>query len=732
MALRPVDIRIDVSGNVAVQVSNINKGLSELDRKTIGATKAMGAFKGALGALGLAMGAKEVLDLTKKTVELSMAQKSAKAALSATTGSMEEANRVTREVQEVTGYMVSATEAASGANTLLASGLAKNATEAGKLIKAGGILTQVFKTQGASQEKFIRLMSSGNKALLDNFNLTSEQVKALQKQIEATEGLSAEEAKLEAIKRLLIESSETYASTLDETTVAAAEYEAAMADLGATMGDMFTPAVTEGAKVLTGLARSLIDAREAIEAENKSLVKNSSTWESYQKNLTKALRQGKLTAQTIRGLTKEEFEQIKVTEKAEAATASFAGAVKQSAKFMTEQQFAAGDSTLAIDALGDAVEEADQEFKGSIFYGGVPSTTLVPTSFYDELKLGRITAEREANEAVAEAYQEHLEDRRAQHEQAMNNLRSDVESLLVPTEVKSWELVLGGPDHWDEHARRLAAIAEGGLSSEWTHLVPAEVLAQGEEAVKAWAAKSREDFFSFMNPEMVNIGALVEAYKQKVQSETNKAQVVQAVVEQLAAEGIEVTAEDVGLQLDFTDPIERDKIAVQEFGATVDNVSATNIANFQASVVNASEMSVQQVNLITSAMGSLGSKVDSVGAKFKELGDGASDHLGDIEDAGKDVVKVLKEIKSAAEAAGEAIDDMPEPKGGGGEPQAAAGMPYVPRDMSVFVHKGEAIVPASRAGNTYNLTYAPSYNQASVSPSDVWGAFETMRIMLGA
>jgi len=41
------------------------------------------------------------------------------------------------------------------------------------------------------------------------------------------------------------------------------------------------------------------------------------------------------------------------------------------------------------------------------------------------------------------------------------------------------------------------------------------------------------------------------------------------------------------------------------------------------------------------------------------------------------------------------------PATGGGQPErsAATGMPYVPRDMNVRVHQGEAIVPAAQAAN---------------------------------
>ena len=52
-------------------------------------------------------------------------------------------------------------------------------------------------------------------------------------------------------------------------------------------------------------------------------------------------------------------------------------------------------------------------------------------------------------------------------------------------------------------------------------------------------------------------------------------------------------------------------------------------------------------------------------------------------------------------ALGGAGDVIISPAAGGGQPErsAATGMPYVPRDMNVRVHQGEAIVPAAQAAN---------------------------------
>jgi len=57
-------------------------------------------------------------------------------------------------------------------------------------------------------------------------------------------------------------------------------------------------------------------------------------------------------------------------------------------------------------------------------------------------------------------------------------------------------------------------------------------------------------------------------------------------------------------------------------------------------------------------------------------------------------------------ALGGAGDVIISPAAGGGQPErsAATGMPYVPRDMNVRVHQGEAIVPATQAVGARNIT----------------------------
>ena len=108
---------------------------------------------------------------------------------------------------------------------------------------------------------------------------------------------------------------------------------------------------------------------------------------------------------------------------------------------------------------------------------------------------------------------------------AYDEIRSAVESALQPTQVTALDMGLSElglyVDKWDESARRLDAIAEGGLGALEAHpdwaaalKIPDNVLAAGEEALKSWARQTSAAVRDLTRPDLLNIDAAVAAVEQ--------------------------------------------------------------------------------------------------------------------------------------------------------------------------------------------------------------------------
>lgn len=221
---------------------------------------ALGGLGGALGALGLGVGISEVVQFGKEAEEMGRQLEGVQTRLRNTLGSADEYARAIATAREQTRGMTSETDLASGMFTFLNARLAENVEEAANLSRAQGILVSAFGTLGANEEKFIRLLAAGNQALFDNFNLTSASINARKAQIESTRGLSSEEAKLAAIKELVIEKADELEGSLTANEIAARQFDAASKDLKATIGQELTPAFTGAKEGLADLFRQTEDA----------------------------------------------------------------------------------------------------------------------------------------------------------------------------------------------------------------------------------------------------------------------------------------------------------------------------------------------------------------------------------------------------------------------------------------------------------------------------------------
>lgn len=120
-------------------------------------------------------------------------------------------------------------------------------------------------------------------------------------------------------------------------------------------------------------------------------------------------------------------------------------------------------------------------------------------------------------------------------------LRSLVESILVPTEVTFADIAASKAgtyaDKWDEYGRKMRAIAND-QQSVWRDMVPQDVLAQGEDAIRAWAAQQEEMFYAGRMPGEVNWGDFVQRAREEIANKQAREALVQEAMRQLQAAGL--------------------------------------------------------------------------------------------------------------------------------------------------------------------------------------------------
>ena len=127
------------------------------------------------------------------------------------------------------------------------------------------------------------------------------------------------------------------------------------------------------------------------------------------------------------------------------------------------------------------------------------------------------------------------------YDQRAAELRSLAESLLRPTDVSYMDMAqtrLGTyTDKWDEYARRVRA-AGNDVKSQWRNLVPLDILAQGEDAIKAWAAAEEEAFYAGQRPDQMNWDAFLENARREVEKQISRENMVNEAMQRLAEAGI--------------------------------------------------------------------------------------------------------------------------------------------------------------------------------------------------
>jgi len=111
------------------------------------------------------------------------------------------------------------------------------------------------------------------------------------------------------------------------------------------------------------------------------------------------------------------------------------------------------------------------------------------------------------------------------------------------------ETGFGRKDQWDEIYRRALDIVNLGEKSPWMNTdfltPPPEVLAKGNDAVRAWAANLAHEFQLGMHPEMINWDALMEGLREQLTAKQNWANITQEAMKRANDLGLGVSSEMV-------------------------------------------------------------------------------------------------------------------------------------------------------------------------------------------
>lgn len=220
------------------QLDGLKAGAGESESATGRLSSGVMSLQSALSALGLGITISQLQQFASEARAAAIEQANARNALTATVGSVSAYNAAMNEARQVTNGMVSDTQLAQGVNQLMAAGLAQSATDAAQLIQTQKILQGVFGDTAASFDRFYMLLSGGSPMLYNNFALTKQQVDAQAQLLKATKGLSDEEAKSQAVKDLLIASSKKYSDALGAETVAANQAAAAQTNFLSSFGNV--------------------------------------------------------------------------------------------------------------------------------------------------------------------------------------------------------------------------------------------------------------------------------------------------------------------------------------------------------------------------------------------------------------------------------------------------------------------------------------------------------------
>ncbi len=536
-----------------------------------------GAFKSAGGALigiGLAVG---IADYGREAFLAAAEGRAMTAALTASLGPTENYADAIAQAKIETRGMINEATLAGTITAQLAGGLANNAEEAAKLTRAGGILSTVFAASGASMESFNRLLSTGSAQLVDNFNLTLGQVNARKALIETSTDLEGQEAKLQAIKELLIESSVKYESSISAEQEALAQSKAAWIDLKGAVGEFIagpgtdllnwgaesTKEVQRRVEILQGLGGQLDTIREkrGFEAQRQQLEKLNlelgtlqGIVDDFGAESPADVLAGDLAV--IAALEAQIAEIEESLEGARRATVRLDSAVVESG--LPEYQQQVFQAARAVDMLAQAEREAAQavaqsrsaqaaRMTGLAAQFGVEAAQVDPIS-QRQMLTDFFAVREEGEEDVADAAIRAQERAVSEAAQLWNSNKGVIASVLSEGFSVLDDLTLPflsqdtGRDI-GENARRLAAVAMGDFSGEAAKLLEqekpelfAKLMASGDPA--AMAQDILKDFQSGVDQfGLIDEATALERARKIIFGNISKEEMAARLTEQLTGEG---------------------------------------------------------------------------------------------------------------------------------------------------------------------------------------------------
>lgn len=532
------------------------------------------------------------------------AQNDIKGALIGVVGGLDQYNKLIEAARGSTRGMVSETNLANAGMVLLKSGIAGSAEEVGRLSAAGTALVNTYSAQGASQEKLVRFLLTGNRALMDNFNITQQQINAKQAEITATTGLTGQEAKLAAIKALVIQEGEKLLGSVSDETIQAGQAAAAWDDFTAAFGQVLiafnqatglVPGVTGLFQNLTAGAQAwaytLNEAIPAIQAHYDSLgqqaaraavaaksqdelmaafesglsdldafrqelIANVDSVEEYNSIIYKGSRGSKIFTDQL-SLTGKEFAEMKVEVTAQTVALeknreAAWGALSATGKLAIEQinlAQSAGASSQALAAVtaryqGLANAERTVTAGHSVLETMAQGETLTGPEAERMAELAK-TQEKFAKQSATAMTKS--------FDQAANSLRSTIESVIKPSLSEVWQPA-GQEGPIDEWARRVATIATSGFSSEWLQEASKQFGGQsffapilqamqgGDEGALKQAAT---DLLTKNVTALWDVETIKARVRQQLQEQNLRQQIIDQVQAELAGEGVTVSPETV-------------------------------------------------------------------------------------------------------------------------------------------------------------------------------------------
>lgn len=480
-----------------------------------------------LGAFGLAMGAKEVLDFSMAAAAAARAQKDSENTLTSLVGSTQKYNEAIAQVKEATRGMISETGAARAAFGLLDNGIAKTAEEAANYALAGKALEASLGAETASYEKFLMLLDQGSPMLLNNFNLTDTMVEARQRLIESNTNLEGSEARLQAVRELALEKGLALSKTMSEDTIAAEKFKAASEDLTAALGEMLVPAIAEGQTTWAGYFQTLTNGLAVINEANarfREVGVTQAELSNIQTGMTAEMQHAiEATRVVVSSLDAMNIS----TERAATAAEQEAAAMRNATSSLNALGFGAAGAAEAHDPLirgmMTAAQRAREEAAAVRELAAAHQANLAQMAQESQAnqnllaakeaapELGaRITEQRQAVFEVNQAKEEEQEaaDKRQAAlakksadtmgqaiKDATKDLATDISSAVSDAVTGVDQNVIGdllGLDNADANAgeavRRMAAVAAGGIQNEWAPALAAQLTGVQDKTAQAFVA----------------------------------------------------------------------------------------------------------------------------------------------------------------------------------------------------------------------------------------------------